>query len=984
MNAKFYRLCGFFRGVHVAGPSRGISLLGVVLMVSLWLTSAVSAQWVKESYPLKAGWNGIWLSMDCSDRSIEEVLESHPQIVEIWRWNPLASSVQFIDSPSAPIDPDAKWAVWRRGDVSNSTIAKLTGNASYLISVAPGTPAFNWELVGKPLVPAYRFSSSGLNFIGFPVQSPDSSALRNFDTYFSYSAILKNNPSLFTYRGGPISSALPKNPYPITTPRFAAVSRGKAYWVKSHQYSDYYGPLQVTVLGIGGIDFGRKLNTVTVRVKNVTDPLRNESVTARFEMVASLPAPGGMTAAEMLPLRVRGLRDSHLNYIYTPMGEVGQHVELTLAPGESQDLVLNANRMEMQEADRQYEAILQVTDSLGHSRIDLPVSGVGSSREGMWVGAAVLNSVDRVETVSGTPYDAPLGTSDGSVHQETVLTEVVQVTDAGVTTSTTHRDIQFNAEGFADLNEAEVNAGDLSLTAVDDADETADYSQGVDYDVVSSAVIQVSHPGSGYRLPPLVTLDGGTPDSEATAAATLSASVRKVKMTRGGSGYQRQVVDVLFHGGDGFDAAGTITVDAGVVTEVTVTNGGGGFTSAPTLEFPAPAAGGDVATGVAVLTGDVVTGVTVTSGGTGYVLPITVTFSGSHGTGAAGFPVVSSSGVITDIFMTDGGDGYDGAPTVVISGGGGSGAMGDAEISGGIGQVVITNPGSGYSVAPAVTIVSQDGEGDGAAATVMINESGEVVGVDRIQKLDLENGPIGEWARLSLSESVPAAPGAVNGTVTSMVLSTSDVVTLNGESRVVTRRVTSGDNAKAPSNFPIRLVLHATESEGATLLQQVYLGVRDGESFAGMDEAALAAIVTAPGETEPGTLGRVSSASFPMGGKWASDTSSWGDGTCEFSVLLGHDEASNPFVHAYHPDHDNWDARYERPLGNKKESYRVHRKITLAFSPTPPVGVSDLGWGITTLGGFYTETFTGLRTQDVTVSGQFIIHQVSEVGELTE
>ena len=33
-----------------------------------------SAQWVTESYPLKAGFNAIWLSIDCSDRSIGELL----------------------------------------------------------------------------------------------------------------------------------------------------------------------------------------------------------------------------------------------------------------------------------------------------------------------------------------------------------------------------------------------------------------------------------------------------------------------------------------------------------------------------------------------------------------------------------------------------------------------------------------------------------------------------------------------------------------------------------------------------------------------------------------------------------------------------------------------------------------------------------------------------------------------------------------------
>jgi len=165
-------------------------------------TVSVSAQWAKESYSLKAGWNGIWVSLDCSDRTIDQVLEMYPQIIEVWRWNPLASSMQFIDGPTNPIQPDAQWAVWRRGDLNASSFGKLTGNASYLVSVADGTPAFQLDLVGKPVVPSYRFSSTGLNFMGFPVQTPDSSSVRNFESFFSYSAVLKNGPELYTYRGG--------------------------------------------------------------------------------------------------------------------------------------------------------------------------------------------------------------------------------------------------------------------------------------------------------------------------------------------------------------------------------------------------------------------------------------------------------------------------------------------------------------------------------------------------------------------------------------------------------------------------------------------------------------------------------------------------------------------------------------------------------------------------------------------------------------
>jgi hypothetical protein len=109
----------------------------------------------------------------------------------------------------------------------------------------------------------------------------------------------------------------------------------------------------------------------------------------------------------------------------------------------------------------------------------------------------------------------------------------------------------------------------------------------------------------------------------------------------------------------------------------------------------------------------------------------------------------------------------------------------------------------------------------------------------------------------------------------------------------------------------------------------------------------------------------------------------WGE-SASFTVLLGYNASTNPFVHSYHPDHDNWDARFEEQLENKEESYTVERKITFDFSPTPPAGLNEPGWGVTTLGGTYTETFSGLRSQEVSVSGNFILYQVSEAPALID
>lgn len=71
----------------------------------------------------------------------------------------------------------------------------------------------------------------------------------------------------------------------------------------------------------------------------------------------------------------------------------------------------------------------------------------------------------------------------------------------------------------------------------------------------------------------------------------------------------------------------------GVVT-TTVSNGGSGYTTAPTVTFAAPPTGGVQAEGVATVAAGVVTGITLTKVGAGYSSAPSVSFSGGGGTGA--------------------------------------------------------------------------------------------------------------------------------------------------------------------------------------------------------------------------------------------------------------------------------------------------------------------------------------------------------------
>lgn len=85
--------------------------------------------------------------------------------------------------------------------------------------------------------------------------------------------------------------------------------------------------------------------------------------------------------------------------------------------------------------------------------------------------------------------------------------------------------------------------------------------------------------------------------------------------------------------------------DSSRVTNVTVTNGGSGYTSAPTVSFTHTpgCVQGQCVTATANVSGGQVTSVSITNPGMGYCLAPTVSFSGGGGTGAAATATVSGT-----------------------------------------------------------------------------------------------------------------------------------------------------------------------------------------------------------------------------------------------------------------------------------------------------------------------------------------------------
>ncbi len=195
------------------------------------------------------------------------------------------------------------------------------------------------------------------------------------------------------------------------------------------------------------------------------------------------------------------------------------------------------------------------------------------------------------------------------------------------------------------------------------------------------------------------------------------------------------------------------------------------------------------------------------------------------------------------------------------------------------------------------------------------------------------------------------------------------------------------------SAFNLRVLLHSDASSGVKLLKEVY---RMHDEVAGaVVPVLLASDTLIPDYTGPGS--RVSTAAYDFDGSTVAcvgAASATGQVTCDFDLRPNH--PTNPFLHRYHPDHDNWDPRYESHYpenpGAPEESFTVERTIQFTFEERYPPGCEGAdcrrypppGWGESILGGSYTESLRGLHRDDITVSGTFKLERVSPVSAVVE
>ena len=189
--------------------------------------------------------------------------------------------------------------------------------------------------------------------------------------------------------------------------------------------------------------------------------------------------------------------------------------------------------------------------------------------------------------------------------------------------------------------------------------------------------------GNGYGVADL-GLIGTTPPAGTlkiqVAGTTAGADYDQLSITTGGIGYT-SLPTVSFSGGGGSGAIAYLTIASGVITAVNMVSGGSGYLTAPALTVSV----GTGANLTATILGGVVTGVAVNAGGTGYTTASNVTFT-SAGSGATATATLSggTTGFVSGITLGVGGSGYSTAPTVAFSASGATTAAAiTAAVSGG-------------------------------------------------------------------------------------------------------------------------------------------------------------------------------------------------------------------------------------------------------------------------------------------------------------
>lgn len=211
----------------------------------------------------------------------------------------------------------------------------------------------------------------------------------------------------------------------------------------------------------------------------------------------------------------------------------------------------------------------------------------------------------------------------------------------------------------------------------------------------------------------------------------------------------------------------------------------------------------------------------------------------------------------------------------------------------------------------------------------------------------------------------------------------SSAISSNGAPYIVTGTNTAMTGVAR--SYPLRLIVHNAGTNGARLLQRVYYGIGTQDDFV---------VATRQSSLDPAQLAsarRISTAHLPFSHgnqSWSQLSGQVGLGeTISFNVTMDYnDHAANPFLHTYHPDHDNLQVDFKTVAATGAESYTVSRLITLNFSSSGTDFASRTTTSDALVGNYAEEiTFHGRAgsSRKFNIGGNLTLRRVSPIATLT-
>ncbi len=923
-----------------AANSRSRRLRATVSAIAAMMAvnQQASAQWLTQTITVGKGWTAAYLFVDASSQRILPASPGFPiapgnPIDKVWLWKAPSSAAQYVIDPATPLSLGGPWVSWGLTNTQN-TLSTLIPNAAYLIHSTASTN-FTWKIQGQPVPPHYSWDITGLNLIGFstPANNPP-----DFQDFLAQDPAVAAVAQIYQYVGGEFSSQPPLNPAPVVSRFYTPVTRGEAFWVSALNVNNtYFGPFQINLPDPNGLSFGTSGGQITFHLVNVTP---NPLTVSMSLLPSETPPYGQASIVAPPPLLLEGaLNASNLTYAYTVVAPKGGASSWVLPPfgqpGSDVQVVLGVNRFAMgSPRGSLYAGILQFTDSLGFSQVNIPVSASAADNTGLWAGKASVTQVS---------YDLKsyARNSDGSfvINSTTNFLVTTNPFTLGTTSNLLINDAVSTTlvtNYFTTTNQV-INTY-FNITAQETTNSYV-ISSNLNVNYTFTTNIEIDTAVTGYHFTNNSQLLVWETSNTTNAPEIISQITTNLVL----------VTNEIATVPDGTPV--TITnfeYDNYEISSVLVTNG----------PFEAPMTNTDFTTNYTVALPSSSVAVSHNSVGTSYQTNATSVAAAPTLTNYMTSAEIVDPALSTNYFPVS-------SPLFVFTNGQNLVSINVATNISEITNILFLY----YSTNSLV--VSNDYTVFGGVTNLVSATTNEI-------SAEIYNAPFALSFTNATNLTLLYATNPLAVFVTNQLIA-------SVSNYVVAAHNTNLDAVAAP--YPLRLIVFNDGNGNCSLLQRVYYGIQQGTNVAvSTTEAAL----------DPSQLGsarRITATHLP----WAADNTPWGlsggplaqGATLVSSPIIEQydDQASNPFLHTYHPDHNNLDT--ESPpheLARGYESYTIERTITLSLGAATNDFLS-LTAANSSLSGAYSESITmlgiGSAAKTYQTAGSFSLVRISPISVLT-